>query len=140
MAPTSPMMSGSAGERPRKVGSVSAASAEPPLGPELIDRHRSYRQSVPCQLDPPQGQRQLQHSPRAERVASFQGKGTAVRFGNLAAQHESDARTRGLRREKWHEQVRGVRQAWPLVFNREPQQGIFLAPVDPDAAPGLKRT
>jgi hypothetical protein len=40
-----------------------------------------------------------------------------VRLGDLPAEREADARSRGFRREEGHEQVGGVRQAGAFIFD-----------------------
>src|SRR6185503_3531083 len=49
--------------------------------------------------------------------AILEDQAAAVRFGDLAAQDEADARAARLRREERHEQVPGVRESWSFVLN-----------------------
>src|SRR5215471_20267227 len=52
---------------------------------------------------------------RAVGAAVLERERAAVRLGDLARERQPDARTRGLRREERHEQVRGVGDPRALV-------------------------
>ena len=63
-----------------------------------------------------------------------------MRLGDLAAQHEPDAGSAGFRREERDEQVGGVRQAGPVIFDPELQRvgrAAETGPSEADPAPGL---
>src|SRR5205814_3660931 len=63
----------------------------------------------------------------------------SVRFGNLAAQHESDPRSARLGREERHEQVRCRRQASALIVDPQTNRAAFVPPADTNPATGLDR-
>src|SRR4029079_15314934 len=73
---------------------------ELPVQPALRDGPRSA-----------EWKRQLGAAARC-RCAVLQRQGSAVRLGNLAAEHEADARSSRLRGEERDEQVRRVREPW----------------------------
>src|SRR5580765_3447257 len=60
----------------------------------------------------------------------------AVSLGDLARERETDARTRGLRGEERHEQVRGVDHARALVEHAQLEHVVGHRPLEPDAAMG----
>src|SRR5690606_282688 len=64
---------------------------------------------------------------------------TAVRFGDLAAEGEADARPVRLGREERHEQVCGVRKAAALVFDLDLDERPRLLPRHRHAAAGFER-
>src|SRR5258706_3603438 len=43
----------------------------------------------------------------------------AMGFRDLATQDQTDSRASGLGGEKWHEQIRGVRESWAIVNDRK---------------------
>jgi len=63
-----------------------------------------------------------------------------VCFGNLAAQHEADARSPGLGCEERYEDVRRIRQAGALIVDPQLEAAAFALPADGNGATGLQRS
>src|SRR4051794_24083574 len=82
-------------------------------------------------------QRQMQPRHRAARsvAAILQSHGAAVRFGDHAAQRESDAAAARLRGEERDEQVRGAADAVSVVDHMDVDGVIGGRPGDADVAP-----
>src|SRR5688572_32130336 len=71
--------------------------------------------------------------------ARFERQGPTVRLRDLATQDESDARPLRLRRKEWHEQIRRVREAWPLILYVDGYTMAVLVPAHAHAPPGFER-
>jgi hypothetical protein len=62
--------------------------------------------------------RQSEHSQTAGRAFAIpEAERAAVIFGDLAAKEEAYSRAAGLGGEEWHEQICGIGQASPVVFD-----------------------
>ena len=84
--------------------------------------------------------RQAQVGAAAAAVgAVFQRQRAAVRFGDLPAEHQADARSARLGREERHEQVRRVRQPRSFIVDPQLEAAALALPADGDAAAGLQR-
>jgi hypothetical protein len=57
-----------------------------------------------------------------------------MRFGDLAAQHQADARPAGIGGEERHEQVRRVRNPQPFILDGDFCVRAVARPSDPNAA------
>ena len=60
-------------------------------------------------------------------------------FGDLAAEEEPDARAAGLGGEERNEQIRGIGEAAPIVFDADLNRGALLLPAHTHAAVGIQR-
>ena len=69
----------------------------------------------------------------------LEGERAAVRFGDLPAEHETNARTRGFGREERYEQVGIVGQAGSLIVDPQLERAPSALPADRDAAAGFQR-
>ena len=84
--------------------------------------------------------RQRHRRARALRSRSrLERQRAAVRFRDLAAEHETDARSLRLGREERHEQIRRVRQARPLIFDVDRYAMAVLLPSHAHGAAGFER-
>lgn len=72
-------------------------------------------------------------------LSILQGQRAAVRLGDLAAENQPDAGALGLGGEKGDEQVRAVREAWPVVLDRYLQICSPLSPAYLHPASGFQR-
>ena len=66
-------------------------------------------------------------------------QGTAVRFGNLAAQYQADSRSSGLGGEEGDEQIACIRETWPFIFDPHFNASDGPPPSDSHSASGLQR-
>src|SRR5262245_53661232 len=62
----------------------------------------------------------------------FERQGTSVSLGNLPAQGKADARTTGLGRKEWNEEIGSVRQSRPFIFDRDFEIAVIYVPADID--------
>src|SRR5262245_38843313 len=80
---------------------------------------------------PARSERNTEAGPASSPIRPIlERKRPAVRFGDLAAQDQADARSAGLRREERHEQVPFVRQAGALVVHPEVEHPAVGFPAD----------
>src|SRR6185312_6913592 len=72
-------------------------------------------------------------------AAILEGQRTPVRFGDLPAQREADARSVRLGGEERHEQVGRVGQAQSVIAYPDVERAAVARPADGDAAVRLER-
>src|SRR5581483_1265432 len=64
---------------------------------------------------------------------------SAMRFGDLPGQHETDAGPALLGREKRNEEIRGIGEAWAFVEHPDIELGILPRPADLHATLAFER-
>src|SRR5207237_8217608 len=80
------------------------------------------------------------HLAASRSALVFENKGTAVTFGKLPAEHETDSRASSLGCEKWDKQVGGVRESRTVIKDRKLQSRSLVRPLNHNFAAAFEHS